>query len=29
MSGQESFRREPSAWPIAIVEASPEPRAVH
>jgi hypothetical protein len=29
MAGEESFRREPPAWPIAIVETSPEPRAVH
>ena len=27
--GEESFRREAPAWPITIVEESPQPHAVH
>jgi len=29
LSGEEGWHREAIAWPIAIVELSPEPRAVH
>ena len=28
-AGDEAWRREPASWPVAIVEASPQPPAVH